>query len=36
MRTPPRELPVPGSRVALTYAPDSPHFFDPQTQRRIG
>ena len=36
VRTPPRGLPDPGSRVALTYAQDALHFFDPLTQRRIG
>ena len=36
VRTPPRELPSPGSRLSLSYAADALHFFDAETHRRIG
>ncbi|MDR3388259.1 MAG: sn-glycerol-3-phosphate ABC transporter ATP-binding protein UgpC [Rudaea sp.] len=36
VRTPPRALPQCGSTVVLNYAPATLHFFDAQTQQRIG
>jgi multiple sugar transport system ATP-binding protein len=36
VRTPPGELPSPGSRITLSYTPTALHFFDAKTERRIG
>ncbi|MEP6938496.1 MAG: sn-glycerol-3-phosphate ABC transporter ATP-binding protein UgpC [Rudaea sp.] len=36
LRCAPRELPAPGSRLSLGYAADALHFFDAETQKRIG
>ena len=36
VRTPPCALPEPGSVIVLGYAPTALHFFDAQTQQRIG
>jgi multiple sugar transport system ATP-binding protein len=35
-RTPPGELPEPGSQINLGYAPTTLHFFDAKTEQRIG
>ena len=35
VRTPPRELPEPGSAIALGYAPHALHFFDARTEQRL-
>jgi multiple sugar transport system ATP-binding protein len=35
LRMPPSALSDPGGQVSLTFAPDSLHFFDPATGRRI-
>ena len=36
MRTPPCELPPPGSAMTLSYAPSALHVFDAETTARIG
>jgi multiple sugar transport system ATP-binding protein len=36
VRTPPADLPQPGSQVALAYTPSGLHFFDARTEKRIG
>ncbi len=36
VRLPPRGLPEPGERVGLDYAPERMHFFDPDSEARIG
>ena len=35
-RTPPGNLPEPGSQLSLAYAPTALHFFDAKTEQRIG
>ena len=35
VRTPPRDLPEPGSAVTLGFAPTALHFFDAGTERRL-
>jgi len=35
-RTPPGNLPEPGSQLNLAYAPTALHFFDAKTEQRIG
>jgi multiple sugar transport system ATP-binding protein len=35
-RTPPGNLPEPGSQLSLAYAPSALHFFDAKTEQRIG
>ena len=36
LRTPPRELPPSGTQLVVDFAPSSLHFFDAETEKRIG
>ena len=36
VRTPPAELPAPGTTIQLGFLPSALHFFDARTERRVG